>query len=371
MTRFKRGRFLALLVLALAVFMIGCSGSGGNEGPGGTPNDNEQTGQADPGTGSNEPKPTTKVRAVFPIGAPDISFAYHYVALDKGYFAEEGIDPEFLYASGTGAAGTQVLGGAAEFGQVSPEVVINAWQENERLVGTWSLLKPIFGVWALTEHGINEPADLKGKTIGIIGMSSGTRYATQEILASAGLTEEDVELVVLGALGAYAPAIAEGKVDAVGIWDVGRWITEQQLAPELVDSMLWIPAENHLSDHWVVDGDFYDENFDVVVGFFTAMRKGQIYMEKYPVEAAKIAAKHMPESRDPTEQDYAVIGLRVERIIPDGRFDHADMRTKLSLYAEMDLIRVDDVAELPLEEMFSNAVSDEVEKRVAGWTPEQ
>ena len=64
---------------------------------------------------------------------------------------------------------------------------------------------------AKADSGIDEVADLKGKSIGVLSMASGGRYNTTTLLEANGLSESDVTLV---ATGPAPTAFLEGKVDA-------------------------------------------------------------------------------------------------------------------------------------------------------------
>jgi NitT/TauT family transport system substrate-binding protein len=104
--------------------------------------------------------------------------------------------------------------------------MLNAVSQGEALVGFWQWIKlGIFGIQARKDRGITKVEDLKGKTIGVLGMASATRYAPLMMLARAGLKESDVNMVVLGGGGAaYGPALERGQVDALGTWDVPKWV---------------------------------------------------------------------------------------------------------------------------------------------------
>src|SRR5262249_54070456 len=111
-----------------------------------------------------------KIRFVRSI-PPDLSAVYFYVAQEKGYFREHGVDAEMITAQGTGAALTQLVGGNAEIANTSAEAMLNAMGQGQPMVAFWQFLQngAIFGVLARRDRGINGIEDLRGKTIGILG----------------------------------------------------------------------------------------------------------------------------------------------------------------------------------------------------------
>lgn len=76
----------------------------------------------------------------------------------------------------------------------------------------------LYRIVARKSAGIATLADLKGKRIGtVIGTSSG--YFLHRMLASAGLTEADVTVSTIMPLADMPKALADGKVDAITIWE--------------------------------------------------------------------------------------------------------------------------------------------------------
>jgi NitT/TauT family transport system substrate-binding protein len=68
-------------------------------------------------------------------------------------------------------------------------------------------------LFSLADSGIDEVADLAGRSVGIPGRFGSSWVALQALLASAGLTTDDVEIVTYPDFG-HGVAVAEGQVDA-------------------------------------------------------------------------------------------------------------------------------------------------------------
>ncbi|MEO8395038.1 MAG: ABC transporter substrate-binding protein [Chloroflexota bacterium] len=129
---------------------------------------------------------------------PNIQFAPIYVALEKGYFADAGLN--VTLQSGDEPDGINLIAAnQLQFGLASGEQVIVARAQDRpvRSVYEWYQKYPI-GVLVTNESGIKTPADLKGKQIGIPGLYGASYTGVIALLSANGLTEQDVQLQSIG-----------------------------------------------------------------------------------------------------------------------------------------------------------------------------
>ncbi len=148
-----------------------------------------------------------------PMGyIPNAQYAPFYVAVEKGYFAAEGIQIDFDYKFETD--GVKLVGAnALPFAVVSGEQVVLARAQGlpVKYVAQWYHTFPV-AVFSLASSGIRTPADLKGKRIGLAGFFGATYVGWRAFLAANGLSEADVKQEAIGFT--QREAVQQGKVDA-------------------------------------------------------------------------------------------------------------------------------------------------------------
>lgn len=144
--------------------------------------------------GTGEEGEETAVSSIrLPMGfIADPQYAPFYVAVDKGYYAEEGFEIEFDYGFETDGI---ALVGANElqFAIVSGEQVVLARAQELPVVYVleWFQRFPI-AIVSKTSAGIDSPDDLAGRNVGLPGLFGASYVGYNGLLAANGLTETDV-----------------------------------------------------------------------------------------------------------------------------------------------------------------------------------
>jgi NitT/TauT family transport system substrate-binding protein len=149
------------------------------------------------GGATAEPEEMTRLR--LPMGyIADPQYAPFYVAVDKGYFAEEGLEIEFDYSFETDGI---ALVGANELplAIVSGEQVLLARAEGLPVVYVleWFQKYPV-AVVSKAEADIVAPADLAGRDVGLPGFFGASYVGFAGLLAAEGMTLDDVEANDIG-----------------------------------------------------------------------------------------------------------------------------------------------------------------------------
>ena len=249
------------------------------------------SGCGSPANGSGE---LTKIR--LPMGyIPNIQFAPMYVAIEKGYFRQAGIDLEFDYKFETDGV-TLVGAGDLPFAVVSGEQVPLARAQGLPVtyVAAWYQESPV-SIVAKSELGILIPQDLKGKKIGLPGLFGANYVGLRALLFEAKMNESDVTLDSIGFN--QVELLATGEQDII----VGYTANEpiQLRAQGIPVTEIRVADYVQLASNGILASEkVISEDPDLVRAFVGAFLKGLADTIANPEEAFRLSEAHIPNFAD-------------------------------------------------------------------------
>jgi NitT/TauT family transport system substrate-binding protein len=248
------------------------------------------------GGGTPATAPPDKVTYLTAVGAfGRESFAW--VAKEKGFFADAGIDVDIRPGSGTTENLGLLAAGRAQFSanDLSAVMIVlgnGKYREDVRAVAAIQQ-RTLNSVTALSGTGVSTPRDLAGRTVGSV--QGGAPWLLFPAYAKlAGLDPRTVKWV--GVEAAQMPKmLATGKVDAVGQFVVARPAVEKAAGgrPAVV-----LPYSDVLTDLYgnalLASTKVLRDDPDLVRRFAGALLAGLVYTIEHPEEAGQILRKHVP-----------------------------------------------------------------------------
>lgn len=228
---------------------------------------------------------------------PNTNHTGLYVAQEKGYFEEVGVEVEIVQPPEDGAE-VLVASGKAQFGVSFQDTMAPA------LVGDDAL--PITAVAAVLQHNTSGIISRKGEGMDTPKGMEGHTYATWnnpvELATLKQVVEKDggdfakVELYY----GSIDNEVAALRTDAVdSIWIFYGWAGVKMELEEMETDYFAFADIDPVFDYYtpviIAGNDFLQENPETAKAFLSALSKGYEFAIENPDEAAQILCKANPE----------------------------------------------------------------------------
>jgi NitT/TauT family transport system substrate-binding protein len=222
--------------------------------------------------------------------------AYFFVALDKGYYKDAGLDVKIIGGKGSVDAIRQVGAGNATFGFEDTGSLVLSRANDNIPVKTVEVVyaRPPQAIFCSAEAGLKTPKDLEGKSIANpAGGSIPDMFPA--FAKAAGIDARKVNWVVV-ASSALPGLLASGKMPCVGQFTVGQPLLRAQAAPKkLVRFAYSDPGLSYYGNGIIATEETIKSNPDLVRRFVAATIKGLKSAIANPAEAGAIIHKHHPE----------------------------------------------------------------------------
>ncbi|MEI5681803.1 ABC transporter substrate-binding protein [Mesorhizobium sp. CCNWLW179-1] len=275
------------------------------------------------------------------------------VAIEKGFYAEQGIELEIVPGGPNvdGVAG--VASGQSNVGQISssPSVMLarSAGVPIKAIAAGYQ--KHPYAYFSKKSKPIAKPEDMVGKTVAIQPTGA---ILLRALLAKNGIGEDQVTVVNMGA---DMNQLVTGQADAV----VG-WLTNTNalkvLGADRVDMMLWDTGIQLYANVYYTTDDQLANNAEKLTGFMAGTAKGWGYARDNQEEAVDILVKAYPNLDKASELE--AIGPLMKFAFNEttaangwGAMSKENWEAQIKTYADLDQFKgtvptVDDVMSLAL-----------------------
>lgn len=217
-----------------------------------------------------------------------------YVAKEKGYYSEQGLEVEILQMGDPGPA-QLIAAGKLDFGVSYQEEVTNARANDVPIVSLAAVIQHnTSGFASLKKENITRPQDLQGKKYG--GWGSPMENAViSAIMKQDQADPEKVEYVDIGAADFFS--VIGKEVDFTWIfygWD-GIRAQQENIALDILLLKDYADFLDYYTPTIITSEKLIRENPELVKKFIAATSKGYEFAITHPQEAAEILLKYAPE----------------------------------------------------------------------------
>lgn len=278
-----------------------------------------------------------------------------YIAMDKGYFADVGIEPQIIAFDSPGLVPPAIVSGAADIGStgVSAQLYALASKGVAKIFAGQAREHKGFQVNAFIVSNAASAAGLKsfdqlsGHSVAISLIGSPVHYAAAVVAAKHGIALDTLRFLALQANSNIVSAVTGGTADT-GV--IPATITAPALARNDVKLLGWVGDEAPWqSSALIATPKVLDAQGDLIKRFLIALRRG--LSDYYNAFTAADGSRHdgptapavlalMAKYLDQTSEE---LHLAIPYVDPEARLDFADMRNQLAWFHAQNMLK-DDVA---------------------------
>ncbi|WP_010278334.1 ABC transporter substrate-binding protein [Paenibacillus senegalensis] len=240
------------------------------------------------------PEPQVQALQVVLDWAPNTNHTGLYVAVDQGYFAEEGLEVEIIQP-GMSGADAMVASGEVPFGVSYQENVTHARAEGVPLVSIAAVIQHnTSGFASAQSKNITRPKDFEGKTYAGWG-GPAERAVIESVMLEDGGDVNEVSIINAGDIDFFTAM----HQDIDFAWIFYAWTgIEAELRNEPIN-MIYVNEYSDSLDYYtpvlITNEKMIAEEPETVEAFMRAVSKGYEYAIDHPREAGEILVSQVPD----------------------------------------------------------------------------
>lgn len=225
-------------------------------------------------------------------------YAPMYVALEEGYFEEEGLDVELILTSGADKVSAAVLSGDVQIGFAGPESAIYVYNggEEDYLV-TFSGLTKRDGQFVVSRKKEEQfdMRNLEGKEV-LVGRIGGMPMLNFEnALKNANINQDAITRNTAIDFASLSGSFISGIGDYVNLFEPNATALEKQGYGYVVASVGMLSGEVPYTAFYTRKS-YLNDNKETVEGFTKAIAKGLTFVKEHtPEEIAKAILNQFPD----------------------------------------------------------------------------
>jgi ABC-type nitrate/sulfonate/bicarbonate transport system substrate-binding protein len=225
-----------------------------------------------------------------------------FIAYEKGYFRDEGLDAT-LHSYVSGHIGLEaVLSGKVDLASSGESPIARAAIEGKQVVVVANIcnVDRAILIIARKDRGITAPDDLRGKRIGVVATTT-AHFFLDTYLATSFIDPKEVQVVDIATENLVA-ALLNGGVDAVSTWAPHTSVLRDTLGSQAV--ILYDPSIYTMTWNMVTRKDFAQENPETIKKFLRALISANRFITEQPEEARAISSRNIGTNSHHFEREW-------------------------------------------------------------------
>ncbi len=293
-----------------------------------------------------------KITYLFPAPPLLPAFGPIQLAKGKGYFSQAGLDVSFAVGRGGVDVAKEVGAGNVPLGGIVADgpIVVRQNGVPVKIVAVFGG-KGFMQLVVREDSHIEKPADLKGKTITVMSYQDTTFYALLGLLASAGLTQDDVNIQAAGPVGVWQ-MVATGK--SAGMAGVPDWIPPVEAAGVAIKVLPTDEFFPHMAQAIAASDQIIKDKPEMVHAFVKAALHGMKDIMDDPAAAADDFVKFVPEWKGKEGQVKEAFDYYDKLVYPGqkelGAIDPERLAKLQDFYLAKGIIQ----KKTPIDELYTN-----------------
>jgi NitT/TauT family transport system substrate-binding protein len=285
-----------------------------------------------------------------PLSLP--AFGPFVVAKQRGYFKEEGLDVEFQVAKGGVDVAKQVGAGNAVIGGGIGDTPIIVRPNGVpvkavAVLGGGALMQLVLD----KDKGLHTVKDLKGKTITVLAYQDTTYFALLGMLASQGMTKDDVNAQAAGPVNVWKLFLA-GQSDAFA--STPDWTALILQAKKNIEIIPSDQLFKSMAQAIIASDETIQKNPQLIQKIVRATLKGMKDIMTDPASAAADFVKATPELAG--KEEFVTLSFKLynqyvyggQKVL--GEMDEARLSALQDFYVKEGLVK----AKTPVKDLYTN-----------------
>ena len=246
---------------------------------------------------------------------PFLGEAASFIALEKGFFRESGLDVTIIRNRNGHESLQQLINNETDIAHLAETPYLHYLIKKAKnphvmpivILAEMMLVNDIQKIVARRDSGINRPDDIQGKRVGFTPNTQ-SEYFLDSFLLEYQLTKTDVDLQPMP-VPDQVRALTAGEVDAIAVWEPHAAETALMLGENalkmqtrLTYSTLWMAfASRELSQ----------TDPQILESYLSALFKAQKFIRDNPAESKKILAEYISSPPEVIEELWDQIDFKL------------------------------------------------------------